>query len=221
MQRTVWLVLLCLALAGTARAETRYVIDQLIVTVRSAPNDNAEVLQTIKTGEPVELLEDGTSYIKIRTQKGTVGYSLKYYYTADTPKAQIITRLERERDRLQRQVNELQEALKPKVGEDGLTDKQRLDKALLELNQATKSLAEVRGKYDRLVADTRDVTAVIAERDRLRQENTVLSERMGTVQQENDSLLRSKTIQWFLAGAGTLFFGWIVGRMSRKRRSGF
>jgi SH3 domain protein len=207
--------------ATSAWAETRYVIDQLIVTVRSAPNDNAEILQSIKTGEPVELLEDGKTYIKVRTQKGTVGYSLKYYYTADTPKTQVIAQLERERDRLQQQVNELQAALKPKVGEDGLTEKQRLEKALLELNQTKKSLAEVSGKFDRLTADTRDVSAVIAERDRLRQESTVLNEERSRLRQENDSLLRGKTIQWFLAGAGTLFCGWIVGRMSRKRRSGF
>ena len=71
--------LLVLAAAAAAMAETRYVSDLLVVTVRSAKGNSYETLETLITGTPVEILEEDNTYVKVLTPKGSEGYILKQY----------------------------------------------------------------------------------------------------------------------------------------------
>ncbi|MFC1827168.1 hypothetical protein ACFLZQ_04480, partial [Thermodesulfobacteriota bacterium] len=59
------------------------------------------------------------------------------------------------------------------------------------------------------------------ERDQLRQENKKLTSGIKVLQEKNDEIADSRMIKWFLAGGGVFFFGWIIGRISRKKRSRF
>ncbi|MDP1465893.1 SH3 domain-containing protein, partial [Klebsiella pneumoniae] len=60
-----FLVLLALPLA--AAAETRYVSDQLVVTLRQQPADQAEVITTLRTDTPLEILADQGRYLLVQT----------------------------------------------------------------------------------------------------------------------------------------------------------
>jgi len=41
---------------------------------------------------------------------------------------------------------------------------------------------------------------------------------VGYLRQENERLSRTGMIRWFLAGAVVLLVGWMVGRVSRKKK---
>ena len=94
-----------------ARAETRYISDQLVVSLREQPQNNAETIVYLKTDAPVEVLEAGEEYLKVKTENGEIGYIQKHYLTKDTPKASIISRLTRDNKALQQRVEELEKRL--------------------------------------------------------------------------------------------------------------
>ena len=55
-----------LSLPGAARAQTLYVIEQLVVNVNSAPDGSGERVATLKSGERVEVLERSGDAVHVR-----------------------------------------------------------------------------------------------------------------------------------------------------------
>src|SRR5210317_727754 len=91
-----------------AEAETRYVGDELVITLRQGKSTNHKILKNLKTGTPVEVLEEGQTYLKVRTSDGTEGYVLRQYISSKTPKTYRIEELATENTKLLDKINELQ-----------------------------------------------------------------------------------------------------------------
>lgn len=86
-----------LALAATAAAaDIRYVSDELVIPLRAEKYDGAEVIDYIRTGTPLEVLEENPPYLKVRMQSGKEGWVLHRYITNETPKSKVIDKLKRE-----------------------------------------------------------------------------------------------------------------------------
>ena len=86
--------------------------------------------------------------------------------------------------------------------------------------QSQAELKQTRQDYQALQNDAKEVIAITAERDQLRKTNQELSAKNIALDKEMGSLTRTAVIKWFLAGAGVLFFGWLIGKPSGKRRRG-
>jgi hypothetical protein len=83
--REALLLLPVLAAASAARAETLYVIEQLVVNVNSAPDASGERIATIKSGDAVEVLDRQGEQIHVHLANGTEGWIRKSYLSADEP----------------------------------------------------------------------------------------------------------------------------------------
>lgn len=220
--------LILIMTAAYVHGATQYVSDNLIITVRSGMGEEFRILKTLKTGTPVEVLEESSKYYKVRTTDGTEGWALKQYITTDTPKTTIISGLRREIEKLRNNIGKLEgerEALKKDLkSEKGLRDSdvKELEKTLKEkndrINGLSKELQEATGKYDRLVADSGDVIKIAKERDTLSKENARLDAENSELLKKNDRLLKKNMIYWFLAGGGVFLFGWIAGQISKKKK---
>lgn len=211
-----------------AQAETRYVTDQLIVTVRTGPSTKNKILQSLKTGAPVEVLaEEGADYLRVRTNKGIEGYTLKQYYSKEIPKAQQIRRLENEKANLLKKIAVLEETQANTTQQLTERDqaiqaeKSQLSQVEEALNAQKAATVALQDKYNRLQQDAGQVVQITDERNRLKQQNQLLSDRLDTLQEENARLLRSGMINWFIAGACVFGGGWLAGKLSRKKRSTF
>jgi SH3 domain protein len=219
------------SIALPAAAETRYVGDQLIITMRQGKSTKHKIIKTLKTGTPLEVLEEDESYFKVRTSDGVVGYVLRQYVSSSPPKTQRIEELEILNSSLQKKISTLENAkgdleMQLKTIQEnyqqefsGLTTKssdleQNLEQALIN----ERFMAE---KYDTLLSQTENVVEIAAERDKLSQQNTKLAAEVKTLLKKNDTLSDSRMIKWFLAGGGVFFFGWLIGKISRKKRSRF
>ena len=222
----VFVSLLCNVTA--AWAETRYISDQLVVSLREQPQDGSETIVYLKTDTPVEVLEVGEQYIQVKTKNGEIGYIQKSYLTEKTPKATIISRLTRENEGLKERVQELEkqyreafskgdEAQKKVLSEleDARLQIAELDKALLK---SETELAERTQAYEALKKNSENIVDITAERDRLRLSQEELTTTVTSLDEERKELLKKETIQWFLTGAGVLFLGWVIGKFSRSRR---
>ncbi|MCP3176065.1 TIGR04211 family SH3 domain-containing protein [Desulfuromonas sp. KJ2020] len=222
-----FLVLLTLPLA--AAAETRYVSDQLVVTLRQQPADQAEVIATMRTDTPLEILAEEGRYLQVRIPSGEKGYVLSQYVTSELPKPLIIARLQKELAGLQQKlaaaqkareaaINELQN-IQATLAEESRTTEQQVTELQTALDQTRRELQEATERYDTLLANSREVVNITNARNQLEEDNARLNTEIETIRQENKKLLTTGMIQWFLAGGGVFLIGWLVGKLSRKRRS--
>ena len=104
------LLLLC-ALAAPARAETLYVVEQLVVNVNSAPDASGERIATAKSGEGVEALERVRDQVHVRTAGGKDGWIRASYLSADEPLRPRLAERTAEVARLKEDVSRLQAQL--------------------------------------------------------------------------------------------------------------
>jgi len=219
-----YLLLFCCCLvplsATIASAETRYVIDMLIVTVRDNNSDNYQILETLPTAAPVEVLAEDKNFVKVRTEKGTVGYISKQYITSETPKKIVIARLEKQVSQLQGQLDTQKQDCREQT-ELASSSQMKIESTNQELTTVRRQLDQVSKEYASLQEQSKNVVALATERDHLASENTRLASELSVLQAENSSFHRSNIIQWFLAGGGVFFGGWLVGKISRKKKRGF
>jgi Bacterial SH3 domain len=81
---------ICLAfaaavVAASARAENLYVIEQLVVSVNSAPDASGERIATVKSGDQVEVIERSGDQIHVRLASGTDGWIRSGYLSPTEP----------------------------------------------------------------------------------------------------------------------------------------
>ena len=218
-------------IAAPAQAETRYVGDQLIITLRQGTSTKHKILKTLETGTPVEVIEEGSSYYKVRTSDGTEGYVLRQYISSNPPKSLRIDELEIENSALKKKNKALQKSksdlemqLKNIQGKyDSELSSITAESTEIEqnLDQAVNNERIITEKYNSLVAQSENVVEIARERDQLLQKNKKLVASVKELQKKNEKFADSKMIKWFLAGGGVFFFGWLIGKISRKKRSRF
>jgi SH3 domain protein len=183
----------------------------------------------LKTGTPVEVLEENSSYLKVRTEDGTEGYVLRQYISTSPPKTHRIKELETKNSRLQNEISELENTkdslqiqlrkIQDKYDQDISASATKSTDLEQRLAQAMEKESTTKEKYDTLASQSENVVKIANERDFLLQKNKKLSSELKTVKQENEKIADSRMIRWFLAGGGVFFFGWIIGKISRKKRS--
>jgi len=227
---TVCATLLMVFLALPAAAATMYVSDQLAVNLRDQPASGAKPLKLLRTDAAMEVLGEQGDYFRVRLDDGVEGFFPKRYATKRQPRTRIITRLEKQIEKLESELAAARQRLGSASGELEAERQQLVEKLqateaqMSELQQQQTELLNERDatlqKYDQLVADASNVVELANVRDRLKGENAKLLEEMETLRKENESLLISGLIKWFLAGGGVLFFGWLMGRASRRKRGG-
>lgn len=222
MNRIVLLfgLLATLLLASPAMAATAYVSDELTILLRSGAGEQYRIIRMLKTGTPLEVVDEADEkYAQVRVGADE-GYVLKQYLTTALPKEAVIERLTRERDRLKTTMANLEGNRGAVVAE---LEQLRGQVARMEGDLAGKErdLQSVQERYQQLQETASNVVEVVAERDRLRQEHGQSSAELATLRAENEQLLMTGMIRWFLAGGGVFFFGWMIGKISRKKRKGY
>lgn len=227
---SILLVLASSVFAPPAAAETRYVVDELVITLRLGKSTDHKILKNLKTGTPLEVLEDDDkTYIKVRTPDGLEGYVLRQYVSPEIPKKQIIEKLEGLNTSLQKKISSLETA-KSNLEKQLKTIEKNYNQEFSEISAASADMKQkieqaleneriAAEKYTALLAQAENVVEIAAERDQLLQKNIKLEADVTLLTNENDELSDSRIIKWFLAGGGVLFFGWIIGKISRKKRS--
>ena len=203
-----------------AEADTRYVSDQIVITLRRGPGTEYKILKSLPTGAAVEFLEEEDNYLKVRTKDGSEGYVLKQYVTTTLPKAYAIARLEKERAQLQERL-----AAMAKRAQGWTAEKEELRRQVADVQQAFSSekgkRARLAKKHETLLEGAKNVSDLLKERDQLKAENEKYAADLAKLRQENDDILRKAIVKWFLAGAGVLFVGWLMGKRSRPRKRAF
>jgi SH3 domain protein len=220
--------IMLLLIAAVAYAEKRYIVDVLVVTLRDSPDESYRSIKSLKTGNSFTVLEEQENFIKVETTDGTVGWLPKQYTTATPPKALLVDELTKkvetisnEKEKLKSKVEQFSEQIAQKeqiineVENKYSLVKKTENKDLVNLQQ---QLDLVSKQYESLLKESETIVQTAKERDVLQKANTLLTQKVASLEQENTSLATQQALYWFLAGGGVLFLGWLIGRLSFKRQ---
>lgn len=204
---TTWLCLLCLFTITSWAQSSMYVTDKLQVTVRSGPSVENKVIHVVNSGDRVETLspvEDG--WVKVRTDDGNEGWMIARYLQEEMPALVKIKKMDPENKTLLTRLEELTQ------------ENQELKNSL---GKAQGRVAELEAAYAKLEKDSADVLALRNAHKQLQEDYAGQREQLKNLSTEVESLRLSGNLKWFLAGAGVLLAGWLIGLAMgrRKRRS--
>ena len=209
------LIALLLLAADYSFAETRYVSDELVITLRAGQGNTYKVLRTLRSGEQLRILEEDGEFVRVRTKSGLEGWVHSQYLT-DVPIAEVrlaaaekkLARLEREARSLREQADSLQaerNSLKDKL-QSAETEKASLEDQAAELKEIAAEPLQLRDKNQ-------------AMKNRI----DTLESKLASVERINDELRNNSQREWFIIGAGVLgagiFLGLVLPLIRRKNRS--
>lgn len=213
--RAFILLSLTVLLVTSAEAQNRrYVTDSLKLEVRSGPGVQNRIIRMLESGTPVSVLERQKGWSKVRLSSGGEAWILDRFLM-DQPSAR--GQLEAARS-------------------DLTTARKQVEQLKQELAKVTRSNAELVESRDAFVAKANDLSGELDDIKRtassaiaVRNENQRLKEQTLSLTAQLDALDRDFTVlrdgrnrDWFIAGAGVLFGGMLLGliipRIRWKRR---
>lgn len=212
-------LLLLVCLASTALAETRYVSDRLEITLRTGTSTQHSIVRMLPSGMRLELLErDADSgYARVRTPDGAEGWVLARYLMDQPAGRDRVAAASERAASLELRVTDLAAQVEALSAERDALQAQR--------DGLESELAEVRSELERI----RRVSASAVELDNANRElrtRVAAAEQDGTLlRAEIAELKRNTQRDWFVAGAGVLLLGLVLGivlpRIRWRRRSGW
>lgn len=218
------LVLGRLALAGlwlvsfAALGQTRYISDNIPVTLRSGPSLENRILKNLSAGTRVELVrsDEDSGYSEVRiADDGTQGWILTRYLTAQPIARDRLAAAEKAAADARARAKDLEAQVA------SLTEE--LTAAQARLEQATTTNADVTSELEEIRRISGDAIRLRDENEKLKQRVAETEQRVDRLTMQNTELASQGRQQWFLVGAGVLFGGIVIGliapSLKRKRRS--
>jgi SH3 domain protein len=202
-----------LCIPSTALAKYLYVVPSDEVMLRSGKGIEYRIVAVIVNGSQVQLLEEDGDWAMVSTSDNKTGWMPKRYLSASPPLKDVVASLKVERDQLKKKTTEISEQL-DEVSEARNQYEQELKACILDRDQIRKS-------YDSLKEDASDVINFKKALSETAEELQEVKHKYTMAEQENEHLRDNRRIKWFLAGAGILIVGWIIGLITtrgRKRR---
>ncbi len=202
------------AAATTVFAQSWYIKPSAEIPVRRGQGTEYRILVVLENGTEVSILEENSPWAKIQTQNGTEGWILRRYLSDQTPPDILVKELLTKNAAIKEQERLISDQLALTTANNTKLD--------AELTTCVTDLNKTKNDYQFLEEETADVMAIKKNLTISEKKVEELSTKLTTVTKENDILKRGNQTRWFLAGAGTLILGWLVGLISarsKKKRS--
>ena len=206
------LLILTFSCASLYAGETRYVTDQLEITMRSGQSTKYQIVRMLPSGTAVEVLETGENgdYTRIRTDQGNDGWVLSRYLDQQPSARQ---RLEQANKRLN-EVEGENKRLSRELSQER-NDKRELGKQQDTLSSEHEQLQQELNRIKRVSADVLSI-------DKENQSLKTLLEQTQTnyqqAQQQITALQDSTARDWFIVGGGVVLLGILIGLIIPKIR---
>jgi glutaredoxin/SH3-like domain-containing protein len=110
--RRIMVALALIAAAASARAETLYVAERMLVALRAEASDSGPAVKTVETGVPLEVLERQDRYVHVRDKQGVDGWVEARDLSPDPPARLQLAALQQELARSRAQTADAQGQLK-------------------------------------------------------------------------------------------------------------
>lgn len=199
------ILLLFLLLAGSAAAETRYVSDSLEITMRSGKGNSYSITRMLDSGTPVEVLEvdKDEGYTRVRTKSGKEGWVLTRYLMKTPAARNRLASAEKDLAELELEKRKLETTMAALSEE-----KNALASELESLGGTNRKVSQELSEIKRTASSA---LAIDSENKELKSRVVALERDLQILQQENEGLRDRTARDWFMAGAGVILVGILVG----------
>lgn len=198
-------------------AETRFISDELYVPLRASPCERCAILhQGLKSGTPLETLDEQEEWVLVRTLDGLEGWLRGQYLVAQQVAKVRITSVEEQLASAQQKNRELSSQLT-----QSRQSAEQLENQLQTLSTQNRTID----------SELRKVRQVSAKALNLEQQNRELLKRNGILQSEvnvltaaKERLEREDSQTWFLYGTTAVVLGALLTALLpylKLRRKGF
>lgn len=198
---------------NTAIAEsTRYISDELEVTLRSGESTRHQVLRMLTSGTPVEVLGTNpeTGYSRVRDPKGTEGYILTRYLSAVPVARDQLEQSQKKLANAEAEIRRLRDELKQR------TDQNKTLAA--EQQKETEEARRLDEELDTIRKTAASALAIDQENRTNKARLLTLEQEMQVLRQENAALKDRTARDWFLVGTGVVLLGMVIGLIIPKIR---
>lgn len=199
--------------AFTSAAETQYVTNNLVITLRTGPGSDRKIIAQPRSGTPLEIINPGDDYTEVKTPGGTQGWVLTRYLTPRVPAAIVLAGLKKEHAR----VVEKYETLKQQANQLDTTSKGLSG----DLTATQSALEKLTAEHETLKRESQEFLKLKAKYQKSVKEATEVRARADKVDKELQQLYSSELNTGLLYGGGLIVLGFIVGFIVKrpKRRS--
>ena len=211
-------VILCLLLIlplltpiSTMAETTRYVSDELEITMRSGQGTKFGIRRMLSSGTKLDILEaDPKGYSKVRTNKGTIGWVLtRYLSNSPSARNSLITSNQKVAN-LELELAKYKEELQALTSQSTVSGNENMT-----LEETAQRLST---ELDDLRRTASNAVALNNENRQLKQRIQGIDDDMQTLIIENRTLKDSSAQNWFLVGAAVLFGGLLLGLIIPRLR---
>lgn len=206
MKYFIFIVMSLFLLSATVQAETKYISNIIKITLRTGPGIDHKIVQMVKSGQNVEIKEQGEDWSNVQLPNGEEGWVLNRFLTAKEPDFIALARLKKKNNAIAVQLPTIIEENKQLKKQNGKL-KKNLDKHQTESNKLTR-------EYDKLKDDSAGYLDL-----KVKYEKTVvkLAEQSTKAERLEKELLH-KYITAGLTGAAVLLLGFIIGFSTKRQR---
>ncbi len=176
-------------------AEDIYVAGITKVTMRTGSGVEHKIIDILKTGDKLEIVEYKNDWSLVKTSGGREGWVLSRFLTQETPDAFIIEKLEKDNQDL--------------ISRLGTAEEE--NKILSEKNTA---LLQTQAEFDKLKQECGDFLKLNAEYKKIMEQ---FSAQKGQIKTLENSLNKEQKYL-LLSGAGVFVFGLLLGLVTRKKK---
>lgn len=196
--------------APLVHAKGLYVRDWITISVRSAPNANSRIIGLANTNDYMEVLEEQTDWVKVKTSDGKIGWVQTRYLTDKTPKTFII-------DQLNEKVNTQSEKIRGLLKENKQLRKtnQGLQYKVSVLTNQVKKLNQA---YDDLKNSSSKYLELKSAYDKVLNEQKLKAEEFNRLKSEYKKLKTSDRLIFTLIGGTFIIIGLIIGIVLQSLR---
>ncbi len=196
----------------TAYAQTtRYVSDELEITMRNGQGVKYAIKRMLTSGTPLTVLEtDPAGYSKVKTPTGIEGWVLTRYLSNIPSSRDRLSKSEQKLANLELELAKYKTEINSLTAQTTSSDSE--NQTLRETSQRlTKELDDLRRTASSAVA-------LDNENRELKQKLQEIDHQTQLLTMENNSLKESNTKTWFAIGAAVLFAGILLGLILPRLR---
>ncbi|MEJ2688398.1 MAG: TIGR04211 family SH3 domain-containing protein [Deltaproteobacteria bacterium] len=201
---------LLVGMASIAHAENRYVVDELIITMRTGQSSQHQIIETLKSGTKLELLKTDKEYSKVRAPDGKEGWVLNQYISSKPTAKLLLASAENKLARLQEENARLKADLKTSTSKNA-----ELASSYQKVSSEQSNLS---GELERLQSVAAQPLKLQKENEDLKKQFTELKSEYLKLKQKHQILMSDNERKWFLTGVGVIVLGILIGLIAPRLR---
>lgn len=194
---------------GQSAFAKHYISGAKKVTFRTGPGTDNKIMGMLIEDEAVTVLEAGEQWSKVRNQEKKEGFVMNRFLSTEIPYSVKYKWLSGQHKKLKEELEALK-ASKEELNQNLGEAKRELASTKESLEQTSDNFAELKSGASEYLELKQRFEQATATLEGANQEVAILKEKLSLYY-----------FTWFLAGAGVLLLGWLIGFFSKKKKRGY